>query len=215
MNIKDCETKCLVYTKHLDQIYRRASKDRFFDGDVSAWKLLKDEFGSDVVRVCRNIEVARYKRAQRARSRVGQEIEQGNAYFVTLTFKDEVLDKTSEETRRRYVSRAFKAIGKNYLANIDYGSKTEREHYHGLVVVKEGCLASWKNGKRQYKDMPDFRDWTKNYGFVDIKRVKPNEKDMKKVTSYTAKLGAHAVKESTLKGVAPPRLIYSRNRLEL
>ena len=66
--------------------------------------------------------------------------------FLTLTFTDEVLNNTTEETRRRYVARFLKSISENYVGNIDYGSKNEREHYHAIVEGQDLDLTGWTYG---------------------------------------------------------------------
>lgn len=115
--------------------------------------------------------------------------------FGTLTFTNEVLDKTSPETRRKYVSRYLKSISSSYIANIDFGDKSknpqsnEREHYHCLIAV-ESVPQSWK------------------YGFCKFDIVPKEEVDCKRVSKYIAKLSNHALKvERTGKA---KRLIYSR-----
>lgn len=62
--------------------------------------------------------------------------------------------------------------------------------------------------------MPDFRDWNK-YGFFSLEKIGNSDTDMKKVSNYTAKLSAHALKKTTLQGKDNPRLITSRKRLKL
>lgn len=115
--------------------------------------------------------------------------------FGTLTFTNDVLAKTSTETRRRYVSRYLKSISSSYIANIDFGDKeknpqsNEREHYHCLISV-EKIPESWR------------------YGFCRFDIIPKNDVDCKKVSKYIAKLTNHAMKvERTGKA---RRLIYSR-----
>lgn len=116
-------------------------------------------------------------------------------YFGTLTFNDETLQKTSEKTRRRYVSYYLKSISCDYIANIDFGDKekniqsNEREHYHCLIAT-DSKPTSWK------------------YGFCKFELVGTSETDMKRVSKYIAKLTNHSLKvERTGKA---KRLIYSR-----
>lgn len=116
-------------------------------------------------------------------------------WFGTLTFTNEVLDSTSADTRRRYVSRYLKSISPAYIANIDYGDKdknpdsNEREHYHCMIACDE---------------MP--KSWT--YGFCKFKLVPKDMIDIKRTSKYIVKLTNHAMKlERTGKA---KRLIYSR-----
>lgn len=210
MKAKDIAIKGVILELGDDRVFSKARRNAY-KGDYIAINDFRDEKGEDYMRVCKNLDESRYQRAKRCSKRVKASVIKGEAYFVTLTFTDEVLDVTSEKTRRRYVSRAFKAIGTRYVANVDYGSQTEREHYHGIVEAKPTCLASWDNGTRHYVNVPDFREWIDKYGFVTIEKIGNSETDVKKVSKYTAKLSRHALKRSVSKGKGqPPRLIYSK-----
>lgn len=205
-------TKRLVLEHQLDKEFSKASKRSFFKNDNRGLEDFLDCYGEEAYRVAKNLCNSRYRKAKKARCKIGHSVVKGNAYFVTLTFKDEVLDKTSRKTRRRYVSRFLKELCDKYVGNIDFGSKGEREHYHALVEPYWWMFDTYKNGKKLYEDMPDFRKWNK-YGYFSIEKVGNTDDDLKKVSKYTAKLSAHAIKETTLKGESVPRLLYSRRRL--
>lgn len=130
----------------------------------------------------------RWKRVKRLRIRTEQMILSQHAVFVTLTFRDDVFDTTSVETRRRYVARFLKQSCDTYVANIDFGEKNGREHYHAIVDKKINPL-EWK------------------YGSCNVERVRPCKNDSVAVSKYLTKLTSHAIKEST--GHAY-RLIYSK-----
>lgn len=213
MERKYQDERLFIFKHGLQPVYKTAWH-RNYKGDPTLKEEFLDCFGEDVYHVCGLNQVSRSRKAKRCRIKVGRQILNGKAYFLTLTFKNEVLARTTEETRRQYVRKALKGISDTYVANIDYGKNTEREHYHAIVEPLPGHLATWKNGKRFYQDMPDLRSWIKDYGFVTIEKIGSTEDDMKKVAKYTAKLSAHALKESTLKGTKTPRLIYSRKRLK-
>lgn len=213
MKGKDIETKRLIYEHGLLPSYKKAWHKNY-KGDPSYKEDFIACFGADTYRVARNLNDSVRAKARRTRNKVGQCIIDGNAYFITLTFKDEVLARTSEETRRRYVSRFLKGLCDRYVANIDYGGKKGREHYHAIGLPFFWTFDTYKNGKRLYQDMPDFRDWNK-YGFFSLEKIGNSDTDMKKVSNYTAKLSAHALKKTTLQGKDNPRLITSRKRLKL
>lgn len=202
--------KWVIFRLGIDKEYKQCLKDAYH-GEVVAFLEFEMKYGHNILRVCENIFNARRRKVKTAKDKVSLPIELGYAFFVTLTFKDDVLANTSEATRRQYVQRAFKHCGKRYIANIDYGDHTQREHYHGIVEPLPDKLASWENGNRHYRDVPDFRNWCKKYGFVDIRKVGWYGGDVERVCKYTAKLTNHALKKSTLKGKKNPRLIYSRN----
>lgn len=144
------------------------------------------------VRMCENT----HRRRQRCLEKTNNIIlDNKTVFFGTLTFTDEVLSKTTEETRRRYVSRYLKSISDSYIANIDFGDKeknpqsNEREHYHCLVAC-DHLPCSW------------------SYGFCKFLKVSQNEASPKRITSYINKLTNHSLKlERTGKA---KRLIYSR-----
>lgn len=129
-----------------------------------------------------------YRRYSRAREHIEQLVKSGKAVFITLTFTNEVLSKTSAKTRRKYVSRYLKSQCDFYVANIDYSPLKQREHYH--AVVSSRC---------------DMKQW--QYGFVWTEIVRTQDFDCKRVARYVAKLTSHAFK------VGSTRLLYSRNAL--
>lgn len=109
--------------------------------------------------------------------------------FLTLTFRDDVLASTTSETRRQYVRKFLKQYSNHYVANIDYGGKNGREHYHAVV-----------------DERIDPNSWV--YGNLDVKKVRynPESKSPVKLAKYVAKLTNHAIKETTKRC----HLIYSR-----
>lgn len=153
---------------------------------------LYNEFGGLYVKEAKKINAASYRRVKRLRERIISYL-QYPCVFLTLTFKDEVLNDTSEKTRRKYVSRFLRTISNHYLANIDYGETiTQREHYHALCV-----------GKIRKKDL---QDWTNNYGFTYIETVRSRNSSVQ-LAKYISKLTNHAIKQSTRRHV----YIYSRD----
>lgn len=72
--------------------------------------------------------------------------------FGTLTFTDDVLKKTSKETRRRYVARFLNDNSIHYVANIDFGKKDDREHYHFIALCNSKIEpGTWPYGFDKYK----------------------------------------------------------------
>lgn len=108
--------------------------------------------------------------------------------FITFTFADDVLNNTSSKTRRTYISRELRSLNVPYIANIDFGSKYDREHYHGIAQI----------------------DWidreTYELGGIHVQRVNTN--NPLALAKYINKLTNHALKDST--GCA--RLLYSRQK---
>lgn len=113
----------------------------------------------------------------------------GTCLFLTLTFKDDVLESTNEDSRRRYVRRFLKEYSNCFIANIDYGSKTDREHYHAFIL---------------YPDVKIVENW--KYGFSNAQIIRDNPKDCERVTRYILKIANHFVKSTVKRNYA----IYSR-----
>lgn len=152
----------------------------------------------DFLEYCKNVpsldcamrlNESKYRKAKKVKDKISDLVLSGKAIFITLTFTDNTFEKTSVLTRRRYVARYLKANSKNYVANIDFGAKNGREHYHALVD----------------NDI-DFTQWHK-YGAIKVERVKTSESDLSRVALYVSKLTNHALKV----GENAPRLIYSRS----
>ena len=108
----------------------------------------------------------------------------------------------SKETRKQKITRFLKKTCKSYIANIDYGAKNEREHYHALVVpISENI------DNKTYKEM--FYNSAINFERIVISDKKNHdiESTSKKVSKYVSKLTNHAIKETTQQN----RIIYSKN----
>lgn len=103
--------------------------------------------------------------------------------FLTITFNDSHLNNTTYQTRRQEIYRYLGSFGVPYVANIDYGSKNEREHYHALIQIDKlptGYECFWVK---------------KNRGSIYALRVeRPNEK---KLAEYILKFTNHATKQTT------------------
>lgn len=134
---------------------------------------------------------AYYERVKRLKNKVYEIIKDGKSLFLTLTFNDDTLNTTTEKQRRVLVARYLKKQNAQYVANIDFGKKNHREHYHAII----------KSNKI------NLEDWHKN-GAIDIEhvRIKEFESDTKKISKYIAKLANHAIKETTKRNA----LMYSR-----
>ena len=128
-----------------------------------------------------------HKRTKRLRFKIQKMLDAGDCVFATLTFTDDVLAKTSKETRRKYVTLYLKSQQAQYIANIDYGGKNGREHYHAVVL---GRL--------------DPKLW--EYGALNVKKIIKTSKPIK-LAKYVNKLTNHAIKDTCKRNA----IIYSRN----
>lgn len=130
---------------------------------------------------------AQSNRATRLRSRVEKLISKPSV-FVTLTFTDEALANTSAATRRRYVHYYLKSQGDHFVANLDFGSKNGREHYHAIIQADSINPTEWK------------------YGALNVKKIHTSSNPLR-LAKYISKLTNHAIKETTKRSA----IIYSRD----
>jgi hypothetical protein len=188
--------KALLSGFHLKQ--KKISK-YFFKNEISIERqiTIKKLFS---IRYCdwhlvANLNNSRYKKKAVIQKRITPWIINGDAIFITITFDNKgILDNTSELTRRRYVSRWLKSSYRDYVANIDYGDKTGREHYHAIVNAVNG-------------DIPD--NW--DYGFIKSDLVRIKEASDTRLSKYMSKLTHHAIKNSgQLK-----KVIYSKKNANM
>lgn len=135
----------------------------------------------------RRINVAHYARVRRLFKKITKMLLSGQCIFVTFTFTDEVLATTTFDTRKQYVRRFLSSYNCPYVANVDYGKKNGREHYHALI----------QTNKIDYKKY--------NYGAINGKRVSGTNSSVK-LAKYIAKLTNHAIKHTTRQN----RIIYDR-----
>ena len=127
-------------------------------------------------------------------------IYKNDCLFLTFTFRDKTLNNTSAYTRRRYVKYFLNALNVPYVANIDFGKKNEREHYHAVVQIGRVDYSKWKygaiNGIKIRNDIKYDDD-----GVITSESVE-------KIARYVAKLTNHAIKETTRRSV----IMYSRGK---
>ena len=162
------------------------------------------------------INKARYKRVVRLRGRLNHILHKNNdVQFLTLTFNDDTLSKTSQKTRRRYVQRYLTSLNCDYVGNIDFGAKNGREHYHAVVSCNAN-LEAWEQygfilAESVKKDGELFRKTVpKRYKHLSEEEQKKKlaEDNEKRLAKYVAKLTNHAIKETTKRSA----LLYPKKR---
>jgi len=155
-----------------------------------------EDYDPEEIEESKKVNNASYCRTKRLRNRVMAMLKKDECIFLTLTFKNSVLNNTNEETRKKYIKRFLKETCYEYIANIDYGKKNEREHYHAVVIAKDN-----KIDNALY-----------SYGSINFERVhlRSDESDFentsKRLSKYVNKLTNHAIKNT----VRQNRVIYSR-----
>lgn len=163
-------------------------EDVNFNTDEEEFSLLLEGYTENDLKEARKINKASYKRVDRLKDRIDRYLTLGKCVFATLTFRDDVFKDTTQETRRRYVARYLKSISPYYVANIDYGKTTEREHYHAIIVIDFIRPGSW------------------SYGFDSYEHIRCDKLATTKLSKYVSKLTNHAIKETTKRNC----YIYSR-----
>lgn len=139
---------------------------------------------------CRKIYNAHIDRVKRVKDRITKIFNSGSCIFLTLTFSDKSLSKTSAKTRREYVNDFLCKNSIDYVGNIDFGKKNEREHYHAVVQCDKVDNTLWK------------------YGLINFERIRNNTEDTARISQYIAKLVNHAIKETTRQC----RLLYPKKK---
>lgn len=156
--------------------------------DSSAWleyyfRNINDAFFDCSIRLL-DSKSRKFTRARKKIERIINKYEE--PVFITLTFTNDVLKETSSQTRRRYVARYLKEYCNEYVANIDFSPKKNREHYHAVISSRV-----------------DLNKWS--YGFVWCEKIHRCNDASKLLSHYINKLTAHAFK------IDATRLIYSRD----
>ncbi len=160
------------------------------------------QYTKEEIEEAQKVNYASYKRQNRLQQKALEIIKSDSAIFLTLTFNDDVFSNMSKETRKQKITRFLKKTCNKYIANIDYGAKNEREHFHALVEPKGENI----DNKVYYKM---FYNSAINFERIKITSKKNHdiESTSKKVSKYVSKLTNHAIKETTQQN----RIIYSKN----
>jgi len=159
-------------------------------------------YSSEEIKESERLNQATCKRNTRLKQKALEYIKTNSAIFLTLTFNDDVFKNMSKETRRRMITRFLKKTCKSYFANIDYGKKNDREHYHALVVPMGDSIDNTTYSNMFYGSSIKFQR-------VKVRNTKncSLESTSKKISKYVNKLSNHAIKNTT-QGC---RIIYSKS----
>lgn len=185
--------------KELEAVGEKLNKAKYFY-DVANKEL---SIYSDVyIKEAEKVNNATYKRNTRLQQKAREIITTGRAIFLSLTFHDDIFKSMNKETRRRMITRFLKKTCKSYVANIDYGGKNGREHYHALVEPIQD-----KINEKDYRNM--FPKSSIKFELVNLNKKQNQDIDItaKKIAKYTSKLTNHAIKETTQQN----RIIYSKS----
>lgn len=139
---------------------------------------------------------ANYYKKLRLFKRIKQILTKKNVLFLTFTFNDKTLNKTTLKTRERYIKQFLNSQTSEYILNCDYGETgTKRQHFHAVAVplnhIKGVNLKIYKYGRINAEY------------FKKSQRFKYLDRDLNKCAKV---LLNHTIKPSTQN----TRIIYSR-----
>lgn len=116
--------------------------------------------------------------------------------FGTITLDNEHL-KLKENTYIRKIHAWLKEHFIIAILNKDYGSKTEREHYHFIGITIEEIESKGNKSKKGY-EIYELKNKTYTMGFEPTLCIIDLDKnDKKKTTNYLLKLNNHSNKITT------------------
>lgn len=172
----------LVKEYNLQQYYKKYNNSHYIGEYDQSLKNLIDFYNVDVSEVTKliNNNCARFYRLRQRIELLFDIAKRHNlkVYFCTWT----ISDKNMSFDHRRKLKALYK--GKDFVINVDYAPKTNRKHYHGIIVCLN-CPTSW------------------DYGFCKFIEVNTNS-DF--ISHYIYKFTRHAMKE----GTKVEKIIYSR-----
>ena len=181
----------------LPKLLRQISWTIYSNNTFDSVPLIANEMGYtwEEILCAMQINSSYYKKLGRVKSKLFKmeqmcfENSNLNMIFLTFTFDDYSITHNNSDSLKQAVRRHLKQYCIKYVANVDYGARNGRKHFHAVALV-EGKL--------------DFTKW--NYGALNGRKVNLNETASKRMSKYITKLSLHAIKETTQFN----RLIYSR-----
>lgn len=104
-------------------------------------------------------------------------------WFITFTFDDYYINKC-DRTKRDLIKSSLFGYDFKYILNVDYGSKTEREHYHCILATNYNF---------------NLDDHIKNVYPCFSSSILCNSSlnDYKRLSKYINKLTNHCIKDTT------------------
>lgn len=164
---------------------------------------MSDSCYGGVWQYCKKYNQARYNKRKRALQRikcmfVKSEKENIPLYFVTFTFSDETLKNRNTDSRRQAVRRCLTSGNFiDFYANIDFGEKNGREHYHAIVLGNGYFYKDGKTNKVYAGSNESFADYSSKFGNIKSELVKQCSKSDKQLSKYINKFSNHATKDTT------------------
>lgn len=146
---------------------------------------------NNLIKASHSMFVSRRGKLVRLENRINGMLSKGRTSFLTLTWNDNALASNKKDTRKKFVRSTLNEVCDDFVANIDFGKRTSREHYHAV------CLAL---------DIEAVKSRWRPFGFIKIENVIPSTEGS--LALYVDKLCNHALKESA----GWDRLMYCRKK---
>lgn len=118
-------------------------------------------------------------------------------WFCTFTFDNYYINK-SDRSKRDLIKSVLKTHDFKFILNIDYGKKTEREHYHAIVA------SNLSMDINQY-----FQEFYPCFCLAI--QCKTDFDDFKRLSKYINKLTNHCIKSTTKR----QRIVYNFKGYEM
>lgn len=185
-------------SKLVDIFYRSFAKVDGAEVRKAVLRDLKDKHGINrsqaylLWKCYHSQKVSRRSKKARLEKKIRSWYEEGFTLFITLTYSPAFLDGTSALIRRKKVREVLNECCCDFVANVDYGKSTGREHYHAVAFGVDGI---------KLKTL-----WGDRYGFFKCEAVIPNTEGS--LFEYVDKLCNHALKETA----GMDKLMYCRKR---
>lgn len=196
------------YIKSRSEVYKRTQTEdmTFFDVEnrKAEFNRVEREFaqkyGFGVLKCLQQIHEASRKRRKNAERHVLWWLDNLDLtdYVIalgTITFSDDMLAEWGEKWRREQVQMLLKSACADYIADIDFGERNGREHYHFIGLLSRDDLYQVEGtGKGKGKMFYKSKTLDKWGAFTDLREVIESEKDRKKAVSYMSKVTNYALK---------------------
>lgn len=167
----------IVQEYNLQQYYKKYNNSHYLAEYENQLKSLIEFYSIDLIETTKAINRNKQK-YYRVQKKIEFLLNRGQCWFCTWTISDDNMNKD----HRRKLKEIYKNVP--YIINVDYAPKTNRKHYHG-VIMSEQEPSSW------------------DYGFTKFIKINKNSKF---ISSYMNKFTAHALKEGTQR----ENILYSR-----
>ena len=202
------------------EIYKSVCKSYIEKGlkleDLNNYENFKDYFSAEEFRKIINEKKNRANKRSRTKNHIMQmfryKLNVNNklkVIFITINPNDEML-RTKEDTYMRKIDKWIKKHCIYAILNKDYGSKTEREHYHAIALSAEPLeQLLHENGKPKLskKGLPLYEFVNKDFNEIckskerqfepTLCEVNLIENDLSKTVNYLLKLNNHSNKITT------------------